>query len=70
MSDYARHDDLGTVLRTFTSRVERLERSRSFQIPTVVTDPADLEDGDVWINTTSGTLKVRIGGVTKTVTVT
>ena len=32
------------------------------------TDPANLVNGDMWV--TSGVLKIRLGGVTKTVTVT
>jgi len=30
--------------------------------------PADLEDGDVWYDATSDTLKCRLNGVTKTIT--
>jgi hypothetical protein len=31
-------------------------------------DPADVRDGDIWV-TAAGALKVRLDGVTKTVTV-
>lgn len=68
MSDYNRPDDLGTVLRTLVDRLERLERSRRFKVPVVSADPESPNDGDMWIQGTN--LKVQIGGVTKTVTLT
>lgn len=70
MSAYNRPDDLGTVIRTVGDRLDRLERSRRFTVPVVAADPTDVDDGDMWVNSTSGLLKVRVGGVTKTVTLT
>lgn len=70
MSEVVRAEDLATVLRALTQRVAQLERTR-YRIPQYGTDPAEeLENGDLWINTTSGALKARIGGVTKTITIT
>jgi len=46
-----------------------LER-RPFRLPLVAGSPADVADGDMWIDTSTNVLKVRINGVTKSVTVT
>lgn len=72
MSEYARPDDLGTIMRAVWARLDRLERTSRFRVPVVTDDPAadDLTDGDMWINSTDNALKVRKAGVTKTVTVT
>lgn len=39
-------------------------------LPRYTADPATIADGLIWINTTSNLLKVRVNGVTKTVTLT
>ena len=39
-----------------------------FRILVVSSDPSNLEDGMMWYNTTSNTLKVRVNGSTVTVT--
>lgn len=38
-------------------------------VPVYTADPAVLTDGMEWINSTSGQLKVRMGGATRVVTV-
>ena len=37
-------------------------------LESLATDPTDLLDGDMWHNSTSDTIKVRLNGVTKTIT--
>ena len=39
------------------NRVKKLETSQRFTAPNVVTDPANPRKGDIWLNTTSNTLK-------------
>jgi len=69
VSEIVRPDDLGTLWRRLERRVGTLER-RPFRLPLVAGSPADVADGDMWIDTSTNVLKVRINGVTKSVTVT
>jgi hypothetical protein len=39
-------------------------------IPHLTADPASPANNQIWINDTSNTLKIRVNGVTKTVTLT
>ena len=39
------------------SRLNKLEMSQRFTAPNVATDPANPRKGDIWLNTTSNTLK-------------
>jgi hypothetical protein len=39
-------------------RLKRLETAARFTIPVVATDPTYTRNGDMWINSTSNTLKV------------
>jgi len=39
------------------------------QIPILSADPSTLQNGDMWYNTTSNSLKCRKGGATVTVTI-
>ena len=36
----------------------------AFKVPTVANDPATLEDGFIWYNTTTDQLKARVNGAT------
>lgn len=40
-----------------SNRVRKLETAQRFTAPNVTADPANLRNGDVWLNTTSNTLK-------------
>src|SRR5207302_10967731 len=53
---------------TFTGKMQ-FSSSGSFIIPVYSADPSSLTNGQVWLNSTSGQFKIRIGGVTKVVTV-
>ena len=48
----------------------RTNQQNMFIIPKVTADPTTPVNGQMWQNTTSNTFKIRINGVTKTVTVT
>lgn len=50
-------------------RLDKLERSTRFTAPNVATDPTNPRPGDIWLNTTSNTLKaVDKNGAVKTIT--
>ena len=38
-------------------RLDKLEMSQRFTAPSVATDPSNPRNGDIWLNTTSNTLK-------------
>lgn len=51
------------------SRISKLETAQRFTAPNVATDPTNPRPGDIWLNTTSNTLKaVDKNGVVKTIT--
>jgi hypothetical protein len=57
------------LFRTINDRLEKLERSVRFNAPNVATDPTAPRAGDIWLNTTSNTLKATDkNGVVKTIT--
>lgn len=74
-------DEIKNLLAEFRKRIESLEKKLSIKnltfptdgkivIPVMTADPASPVNGQMWVNSTSGTFKIRIGGVTKTVTIT
>lgn len=53
----------------FEKRISRLESSKRFTAPLVSSDPTNPRPGDIWLNTTSNTLKsVDKNGTVKTIT--
>jgi len=51
------------------SRIRKLETAQRFTVPVVATDPTNRRNGDMWINSTSNTLKVVDStGTIKTIT--
>jgi hypothetical protein len=55
--------------QTINTRLDRLERSARLTAPNVATDPTNPRPGDIWLNTTSNTLKaVDKNGAIKTIT--
>lgn len=61
--------DLFQLFKQLTDRLDRLERSVRFTAPNVATDPTNPRPGDIWLNTTSNTLKaVDKNGAVKTIT--
>jgi len=46
------------MFASLDDRLKRLETAARFTIPVVATDPAYPRKGDMWINSTSNTLKV------------
>jgi len=57
------------LFQTINTRLDRLERSGRFTAPVVATDPTNPRPGDIWLNTTSNTLKaVDKNGAIKTIT--
>jgi len=55
--------------QVINTRLDRLERSGRFTAPNVATDPTNPRPGDIWLNTTSNTLKaVDKNGAIKTIT--
>ena len=60
--------DLYQILKLIYDRLDRLERGTRFTAPSVATDPTNPRPGDLWLNTTSNTLKsVDKNGVVKTI---
>jgi hypothetical protein len=57
------------MFQQLNDRLEKLERSARFTAPNVATDPTNPRPGDIWLNTTSNTLKaVDKNGAVKTIT--
>jgi len=51
------------------SRLQKLETAQRFTAPSVTTDPTNPRKGDIWLNTTSNTLKaVDNSGTIRTIT--
>ena len=51
------------------SRIRKLETAQRFTVPVVATDPTNRRNGDMWINSTTNTLKiVDSTGTIKTIT--
>lgn len=63
-------DSLTRLLSGLTQRVTTLENSRRSQVAVVTTDPPYPVDGDIWVRSSDGALRLRVGGVTRTVTLT
>ena len=52
-----------------TDRVTRLEQSQRFTVPVVDADPTNPRNGDMWLNSTTNTLKIKDStGTTRTIT--
>lgn len=52
------------------TRLRKLETAQRFTVPVVATDPTNYRKGDMWINSTSNTLKVVDSvGTIRTVTI-
>jgi len=52
------------------ARIRKLETAQRFSIPVVAVDPTNRRNGDMWINSTSNTLKVVDStGTIRTVTI-
>ena len=61
-------DTLGSEIRRLEQRIAVLENSQRSAVAVVAADPANPRNGDTWV--TGTTFKIRIAGVTRTVTVT
>ena len=54
---------------SFDQRIKKLETAQRFTAPSVATDPTNPRKGDIWLNTTSNTLKaVDNTGAIRTIT--
>ena len=61
--------NLKDIFDDLTSRIRKLETAQRFTIPVVATDPTNRRNGDMWINSTSNTLRaVDSTGTIRTVT--
>lgn len=56
--------DLRAVIR---EEIARTLRAQTFSVPTYASDPAAPNDGDMWLNSTSGELRVMLDGTVYTV---
>lgn len=60
---------LKDLIDDITARLRKLETAQRFTVPVVATDPTNRRNGDMWINSTSNTLKaVDSTGAIKTIT--
>ena len=58
------------IFALLDDRIRKLETSGRFTVPIVATDPTNYRKGDMWINSTSNTLKVVDSvGTIRTVTI-
>lgn len=56
------------MFQTIEARLLKLESAR-FTVPVVATDPTNARNGDMWLNSTSNTLKIKDStGTTRTIT--
>jgi len=57
------------IFTALDARISKLETAGRFTIPVVATDPTYTRKGDMWINSTSNTLKViDANGTIRTIT--
>jgi hypothetical protein len=57
------------LLDDILARIRKLETAQRFTVPILATDPTNRRNGDMWINSTSNTLKVVDStGTIKTIT--
>jgi hypothetical protein len=62
--------NLKDIFDDIYARVRKLETAQRFSIPVVATDPTNRRNGDMWINSTTNTLKVVDSvGTIRTVTI-
>jgi len=62
--------NLKDIFDDIYARVRKLETAQRFSVPVVATDPTNRRKGDMWINSTSNTLKVVDSvGTIRTVTI-
>lgn len=59
-----------TEFKRMRRQIEEMTRTPRFVVPKLSTDPSSPVDGEVWVNTTSNDLKIRLNSVTRVVTVT
>jgi len=62
--------NLKDIFDDIYARVRKLETAQRFSVPVVATDPTNRRNGDMWINSTTNTLKVVDSiGTIRTVTI-
>ena len=62
--------NLKDIFDDIQTRLRKLETAQRFTVPVVATDPTNYRKGDMWINSTSNTLKVVDSvGTIRTVTI-
>jgi len=62
--------DFRLLFDKLNQRLQKLETATRFTVPIVATDPTNYRKGDMWINSTSNTLKVVDSvGTIRTVTI-
>jgi len=62
--------NLKDIFDDIYARVRKLETAQRFSVPIVATDPTNRRNGDMWINSTTNTLKVVDSvGTIRTVTI-
>jgi hypothetical protein len=60
---------LRDIFQQLNDRISKLETATRFTVPIVTTDPTYPRKGDMWINSTSNTLKiVDSAGTLRTIT--
>ncbi len=58
------------MFEEINKRIRKLEKPSSTSIAAYAGTPPSVHDGDMWIDTTTNTLKIQINSVVKTVTLT
>jgi hypothetical protein len=49
---------LRDIFQNLDNRINKLETAGRFTVPIVATDPVNTRKGDMWLNSTSNTLKI------------
>lgn len=62
--------DFRALLGKFAKELRDARLAARSHIASYAGDPADASDGDVWVNTTTGALRIRLAGVNRTITTT
>jgi urease accessory protein UreE len=63
-------NSLTLMFEELNKRIRKLEQPNNTPVISYTGTPTNVRDGDVWIDSSTNTLKVRINGVTRTVTIT
>jgi hypothetical protein len=62
-------NNLTSMFEDINKRLRKLEKTSNTSVYGSAGTPPSAKDGDLWIDTTTNTFKIKINGVVKTITI-